>query len=281
MNAKKLYKKLDIDFKLDLCRDDWSRMDFNEFISKNFKKRYMGILLDNAKEIDVVYTAVFPSDNVLNKILELEKQEVLLITHHPMVWDIRITPVFQDINPQLLPRLKEQKISIYTIHVPLDKNGEYSTTTNLAKNLGVDPEGEFYEYFGVKVGIYGKTNLNNPEELTNQLSSKIKHKAKLWKYGSDEIKDQKVALVAGGGNEIDIIQEIIDLGINTYVTGITALNEYSQKVHDFEKQNEINVIGGTHYSTEKFACIELCKYFEKLDLKCEFIEDSPVLEDLE
>ncbi|MFX1467285.1 MAG: Nif3-like dinuclear metal center hexameric protein [Promethearchaeota archaeon] len=281
MKAKRLYKNLDIDFELDLCRDNWSQMDFNEFISENFKRRYMGLLLDNSKEINIAYTAVFPSDNVLNKILEIGQQNVLLITHHPMVWDIRITPVFQDINPKLLPRLKEQKISIYTIHVPLDKNSDYSTTTNLARTLGVNPEGEFYEYFGVKVGIYGKVDIKTPEQLTNRLISKIKHKAKLWKYGSDEIKNQKVALVAGGGNEIDIIQEVIDLGINTYVTGITALNEYSQKVHDFERQNRINIIGGTHYSTEKFACIELCKYFEKLDLNCEFIEDSPVLEDLE
>ena len=101
------------------------------------------------------------------------------------------------------------------------------------------------------------------------------------KYGSDKIKDQKVALIAGGGNEIEIIQEIIDLGINTYVTGITALNEYSKEVHEFEKENGINIIGGTHYSTEKFACIALCKYFKKLGLNCEFLEDFPVLEDLE
>ena len=37
----------------------------------------------------------------------------------------------------------------------------------------------------------------------------------------------------------------------------------------------------THYSTEKFACIALCDYFEELGLNCEFIEDNPVLEDIE
>ncbi len=281
MNANKLYKKLDIDFELDLCRDDWSVMDFNEYISDNFKKRYMGILLDNSQEINSVYTAVFPSNNVLNKILELGKEDILLVTHHPMIWDIRNTPVFLDINLKLLPKLKEQKISIYTIHVPLDKNGEYSTTINLAKALEITPEGEFYEYYGVKVGIYGKTDLKTPEELADKLSSRVGHKTKLWKYGSDEIQDQKVALISGGGNEIDIIQEILDLGINTYITGITAINEYSQKTHEFEKEKGINVIGGTHYSTEKFACIALCKYFEKLGLSCDFLEDHPVLEDLE
>ena len=282
MDAKELYQKLDDDFELDLCKDDWSSMDYNEYISDNFRKRYMGVLLDNSISIKSVCTAVFPSDLVLDKLLKSGKKEVLLVTHHPMIWDIRKAPqIFTDINPKFLPILKERQISIYTIHVPLDKNGKYSTTTNLAKALEIAPEGEFYEYFGVKVGIYGKTELKTPEELAEKLRAVVGHKVKLWKYGSNEINDNYVALVAGGGNEVEIVQEIIDLRINTYITGITLLNEYSRPTHDFEKNYKINLIGGTHYSTEKFACIALCDYFKKVKLPCKFIEDIPVLDDLE
>jgi len=282
MNAKELYQKLDEDFELELCKDDWSRMDYNEYISDNFKNRYMGVLLDNSINIKSVYTAVFPSDLVLDKILKSGKKNVLLVTHHPMVWDIRKAPqIFTDINPRFLPILKERQISIYTIHVPLDKNSKYSTTTNLAKVLDIVPEGEFYEYFGVKVGLYGKTELSTIEKLAEKFRSVVGHKIKLWKYGYNEIKGNNVALVAGGGNEIDIIQEILDLGINTYITGVTLLNDYSKPTHDFEKNHKINLIGGTHYSTEKFACIALCDYFKNINIPCEFIEDFPVLEDLE
>ncbi|KKN18871.1 hypothetical protein LCGC14_0951510 [marine sediment metagenome] len=281
MKAKKLYKQLDFDFELDSCKDDWAAMDYNEFISENFRNRYMGILLDNSEEIDSVYTAVFPSNKVLNEILESTGENILLFTHHAMVWDIRNTSVFQNIDRKLLPKLKRKKISIYSLHVPLDKNGEFATTSNLAKALEITPEEEFYEYFGVRVGIIGRTKLNTPEELANKLSTVVDHKTKLWKYGSDYIKEHKVALVAGGGNNLEGIEEIIELGINTYVTGITAHNEFSKEVHEFEKKNKINLIGGTHYSTEKFACISMCKYFEHLGLNCEFVEDNPVLEDLE
>lgn len=281
MKAKKVYKKLDSDFELDLCKDDWSGMDFNEYVSDNFKARHMGILLDNSREIDYVYTAVFPSDLILNKIIESGKENVLLVSHHAMIWDIRKPSIFQDINPDLLPKLKQQKISIYAMHVPLDKNDTYSTSTNLAKALDITIEGDFYEYFGVKVGVYGKTELNNPEQLADRLKSKVGHKTKLWKYGSDEIKNHKVAVVAGGGNNIEGIEDIIELGINTYVTGVTVLNDFSKEVHDFERENKINIIGGTHYSTEKFACIALIEYFKKIGLTCEFIEDQPILEDIE
>ena len=281
MKAKKLYKKLDSDFELDKLKDDWKEMEYNQYISGNFKKRYMGVLLDNSQDIDCVYTAVFPSDKVLNQILKSGKDNILLVTHHPMIWDIRNPSIFLNISKNLLPILKQKKISIYSIHVPLDKNGEYSTSTNLARSLELDIEGEFYEYFGVKVGVIGTTKLTTPEELAEKLKSVVGHTTKLWNYGSEEILNHKVAGVGGGGNNREGIEEIVDLGINTYVTGVTVLNDFSRKVHEFEKENRINIIGGTHYSTEKFACIALCKYFEKLGLNCEFIEDEPVLEDIE
>lgn len=58
-----------------------------------------------------------------------------------------------------------------------------------------------------------------------------------------------------------IINEMMDNNIKILITGVTIVNEISQKTHEFEKANCINVLGGTHYSTEKFAPIEMCRYF--------------------
>jgi len=52
------------------------------------------------------------------------------------------------------------------------------------------------------------------------------------------------------------------------------------EAHKIAEENGINVLGGTHYSTEKFACIAMVDYFKKLNLPSEFIEDEPVLEDM-
>jgi putative NIF3 family GTP cyclohydrolase 1 type 2 len=198
-----------------------------------------------------------------------------------MIWDIRKAPkVFTNINKELLQKLRDKRISIYTLHTPLDKNSEYSTSVNLARVLGIKKIGDFCEYFGVMVGVIGTTELKTIEELYNRLSSVVDHKTKLWNYGSNEIKDQKVALIAGGGNEAESNQKIIDIGINTFVTGITLLNDYSKKAHDVAKSGNLNIIGGTHYSTEKFACMKMCEYFENLGIQTEFIEDVPILEDM-
>ena len=277
MNAKKLFEQLDTDFELDKCSDEFE-MDYNKYISDNFKKRKMGVFVDNTETINHVHTAVFPSDTVLEEVLASGKENILLFTHHPMNWDIRKAPnVFSNIDKELLRRLKERKISIYTLHVPLDKNGEYSTSTNYAKAIGVSKENEFCEYHGVFVGVIGKVECKTVEELADRVKSAVGHNVKLYKYGSIELQD--VAVVAGGGNDKIVVDQIPD-SVNTLVTGISCLNDYSKLAHEIEKERRINLIGATHYSTEKFACIKMCEYFRKKGLDCSFIVDEPVMEDM-
>ena len=137
MNTKELYQKLEIDFELGKCRDEWDNIDFDaEFVTENFRKRYIGILADNTEEINKVYTAVFPSEKVMEEVLKRNEQNILLFTHHPVDWKIKSgQSPFVNLNRSLLQKFKENKISIYTLHTPLDRNGEYSTSVNFAKNL--------------------------------------------------------------------------------------------------------------------------------------------------
>lgn len=286
MNAKELYQKLEIDFELDKCRDDWDKIDFDaEFVTENFRKRFIGILADNTEEINKVYTAVFPSEKVMQEILERKEKNILLFTHHPVDWRIREgQSPFVNLNRSLLQKFKENKISIYTLHTPLDRNGKYSTSVNFAKALGVIQIGEFAEYFGFLSGIIGTTDCKNIFEIAKKFKEAVGHEIKVWNYGADEITDNKVAVVAGGGNDPEILSEITKLGINTFLTGVTYPNqnyEPSLQAHKVAKENKINVIGGTHYSTEKFACIKMVDYFKKLGIQSEFIRDNPDTGDLE
>lgn len=286
MNAKKLYQKLNNDFKINECQDDWSNIDFDaDFVTENFRKRYIGILVDNTDEIQKVYTAVFPSEKVMNEVLKSGEKNIMLFTHHPVDWKIRPgQSPFVNFNTDLLQKFRDNKISIYTLHTPLDRNGEYSTSVNFLKALGIAQEGEFAEYFGFLSGVIGKTNYKNVSEMAEKFEKAVGHKVKIWNYGTDEIKDGKVAVVAGGGNDPEILSEVAKLGINIFLTGVTYPNqdyEPSILAHKVAKGNKINMIGGTHYSTEKFACIGMTEYFEKLGIPAEFLQDDPDMGDLE
>ena len=282
MKAAKLYAQLEKDFIKPGLSDEWFKYmeSIADFISDNYKERSMGLVCDNAKEINGVYTAVFPSDNVMQAVLDKDEQDIMLFVHHPSNWDITKIPIFQLMSRSLLEKFREQRISIYNLHVPLDNYSEYSTSATLAKALGLTALRPFFEYYGSFACVFGKTKLTTVQEMKDRFASILGHRASLYQYGKDEIKNGNVAVAAGGGNIVEIHEVMARDGVNLLVTGVTIKNNFTQKSHDSAREKKINLLGGTHYSTEKPACQAMCGYFKKLGLPSEFIEGTPGMEDL-
>ncbi|MBU1177090.1 Nif3-like dinuclear metal center hexameric protein [Patescibacteria group bacterium] len=164
MKATKLYQHLEKDFITSEMSDEWAQhMDsVVDFFSENFKKRSMGLVCDFATEINKVYTAVFPSKEIMQRILNDGTQDAMFFVHHPSIWDIRKAPeVFQQMDRELLKQFKDRRISIYNLHVPLDNYGEYSTSVSLAKALGIKPEKAFAPYFGALAGVLENRFINS------------------------------------------------------------------------------------------------------------------------
>lgn len=282
MKATQLYKQLENDFITPEMIDEWAQyMDsVADFLSENFKKRSMGLVCDFATEINKVYTAVFPSREIMQRILDDLTQDTMLFVHHPSIWDIRKAPeVFQQMDRGLLQQFKDRKISIYNLHVPLDNYGEHSTSVTFAKALGIIPNKPFAPYFGALAGVFGKAESATVQDLRKKFQEIVGHKVSLYNYGDSRINERTAAVVAGGGLD-ETIEEIAQNKVNVLVTGITAKNDHSKKAHEFAEKHRINVLGGTHYSTEKFACISMVDYFKKIGLPSNFIEDKPIMEDM-
>ena len=283
MKAMVLYEQLEKDFIKPGISDEWTKHmgSITDFLSDNFKQRSMGLVCDNSEEINKVYTAVFPSNAVMQSILDRDETDVMLFVHHPSIWNLKnAPPIFQEMDRGLLLKFKERRISIFNLHHPLDNYGEYSTSVSLARVLGVEPDKTFGMYCGALCGVFGKTECKNVQVLRDKFTTAIEHRTSLYQYGTDEIRDQKIAVVAGGGNDMFILEEIAAEGINTFVTGVSMKAGFSKEPHDFAEKNRINILGGTHYSTEKPACQAMCEYFSELGLPAEFIEGEPTLEDM-
>lgn len=251
------------------------------FLCENFIARSMGLVCDFAVDINRVYTAVFPSPKVMQEILDADVRDAMFFVHHPAIWDIRKAPaIFQPMDTMLVSEFKERRISIYNLHVPLDNFGEYSTSVSLARSLCLEINKPFAPYFGGLAGVFASTDTQTVQNLCKTFEDAVEHKVSFYGYGDNEIKNGRVALVAGGGNSIDVLEEIASEGINLFVTGITAKNDFSKDAHAFAESHGISILCGTHYSTEKFACIALLNYFEKMQLPCKFLPDTPILEDM-
>ncbi|MDU1413845.1 MAG: Nif3-like dinuclear metal center hexameric protein [Clostridium sp.] len=282
MKAKDLYDKLEKDFIVDGLTDNWAMFmgSIEEYLTYSFKERSMGLVCDFTDEIKKVYTAVFPTKNVMTKILEDGVKDALLFMHHPSVWDIRGKKSFYQMDKEMLKKFKDNRISIYILHVPLDNYGQYSTSKTLADVLGLEIETPFKSYCGALSGVIGKTTCKTIEELNSNFSKVLGHNTKLYKYGKSMIRDGRVAIVAGGGNSIETVKEMIENKVDVLITGVSTNTSKFFEVHEFEKNNCINVLGGTHYSTERFTCEKMCEYFENINLPSEFIPGEPVYEDM-
>jgi putative NIF3 family GTP cyclohydrolase 1 type 2 len=282
MKAKTLYEQLERDFIAPGLSDDWAphMAGVADFLCDNFKKRSMGLVCDFTPKIDKVYTAVFPSKLVMEEVLDSGAENAMLFVHHPSIWDIRLAPeTFQQMDRETLKRFRERNISIYNLHVPLDNYGEYSTSVTLAKALGIEPKKAFAPYFGGLAGVFGKTEFSAVKDLKIKFEEAVSHAVSLYNYGSNEIKGGIAAVAAGGGNSVETLKEVFKEGANVFITGIAVKNDYSKEAHESAKELGISIMGGTHYSTERFACFAMAGYFKKLGLPAEFIEDVPVMED--
>ena len=286
MRASNLCSQLEKDFVKQGIVETWYNENWKnqEYICDNFKQRSLGLLCDFTKEVNKVYTAVFPSDKVIVKILNDGITDAMLFCHHPLVWEIgrpqNPNIAFHDINAELLEIMKERRISLFNFHLPLDNFNEYSTSKTLAEALRIKILKPFGKFGGATCGIIGITDCKTIHEFNTHYSQTVGHETKLYQYGDGVIKDGMVGICAGGGNDFNIVPQFAEEGLNVHIVGISVNNPFTAETHNFEKEHGINLIGGTHYSTEKYACIAICKYFEKIGLLAEFICDVPCLYDL-
>ena len=281
MKATDLYSRLEQNFVKPGMTDDWYKYmpELDEYLCDNFKQRSIGLMCDFAEEINKVYTAVFPSNNVINKILADGVHDAMLFVHHASDWDLAKIPgkAFHNVPTKLLEKLKEQRISLFCFHTPLDAFSEYSTSKTLADTLGITVEKPFHQYEGALVGVVGTTDCKDINELNTRYSQLVGHETKLYQYGNSTI--TKIGVVAGGGCDVAVMKDMAENGLDVLVTGI-GRDVRTTEPHDLAKVHNINILGGTHYSSEKFACIAMCSYFAKLGLAVEFVNGEPCMVDL-
>ncbi|HFG9486865.1 TPA: Nif3-like dinuclear metal center hexameric protein, partial [Clostridioides difficile] len=286
IKAIELYKKLDLEFNIKNINDDWSFMNFeNDFITPEFRKKYIGLVLDNAQNINKVYTTTFPDKEIIKQVIDKDEKDILIFSHHAMGYIASDEGFpFHDIPLSYMEEMKNRRISFYVLHSPLDNYSDYSTSVSFAKAMGLEIVKPFCKYDDkIEVGVICKTSLKSIEEIKELIKKSVGHDVKLYDYGDSVLKDGLVAIAAGGGSYPFVAREVAELGINLYITGFTKPLKHFEPVlefHQIAKDNLINVIGATHYSTEKFACMGMVDYFKNLGLESEFLQGKYYLEDL-
>lgn len=291
-----LLRIFDKEFDVKRVIDNWEFCYDEEFL-KYAQKEFVngsqtGLVIRNSDDVSVIYTAFSPSRYVLEQIRKRGVKGSLLVVKHPFDWDGSSKGLgfinFSEFDFELM---KEMGINLYSLHTPMDKNRNddvVSTAYGFARVIGLKVEREFASQNernpSLLLGLIGSVDESSFEKLSKRLSNQLDFDVKTLKFAGDSV--NKVAVVTGGGFVPRIVQEAKDLGVDTFITGVVTPNgsEFSRVNYPPAfaqiKAIGINVIGCSHYLTEKWAMEFSVSYFSKY-CKAEFVEDKLAYKRLE
>ncbi|MBR9679795.1 MAG: Nif3-like dinuclear metal center hexameric protein [Candidatus Altiarchaeota archaeon] len=211
-----------------------------------------GLQVEAGQKIEKIVTSV----DVGLEVFKLAKKSGadLLITHHGLYWK-GAEFLMTGINADRIKSLLDNKLSLYSCHLPLDVHPKIGNNVLIMQALGITE----YERFG-KIGYSAKLKLEL-SELVSLVSDKI-GKTNLLKFGSDKVNN----LIVSSGGSTDTVFSA--------PTGSTfLLGEFQHYGYHFAKEKQLNIISAGHYATETFGVRALGNTIQKkFGLECKFID---------
>jgi putative NIF3 family GTP cyclohydrolase 1 type 2 len=287
VKLEQLVAELDAYFRVPQVRDDdWSRAFehvypepyWREYVVPGWEGHWNGLSLRGADEIERVVTCVFPSD----RIVEGLEPATFLFSEHPL--DFADEPGFLPLSLESYELMRELGISFYNAHAPLDMHPEVSPSRLCAQGVGLEDLEEYFPICGGIPGgaaIIGQSRLN-VDGLADALRSYLGPEIKVHVLTRPRAESGRVAMVAGGGALIDILEASLERGCQTYVTGNAAttcrLDFVQEQVRAFRERADaagLTLIDAMHYGMEKPPQLAMVEWFRARGLPAEFVPDGP------
>lgn len=287
MKLNTIVSELDAYFRVPEVRnDDWSEL-FAElypdpywrvYAEPGYEGRWNGLMVRGGDEVESVVTCVFPSDRI---VAELEPN-TLLFSEHPL--DFADAPGFLPLARQSFEAMRERRISFYHAHAPLDMHPEVSPSRLCAQGVGLE---HLEEYFPIADGIPGGAAIVGDSRLTieglaDAFRAFLGPEILVHVLTRPRQVAGRVAVVAGGGAQREILEASLERGCETYVTGNAATNcrleHVQEQVRDFRSLAEergIALLDAMHYGMEKPPQLAMVGWFTKRGLPAEFVPDGP------
>jgi putative NIF3 family GTP cyclohydrolase 1 type 2 len=191
--------------------------DPTQIFEADFCQRTNGLMLRSGDTVREVVCAAFPSPDILATLLATVSEEALLFVHHP--FDMEVSGVgFLPVPPDALARLKARGISVYACHAPMDCHDGVGTNASIVEAFDVQVEQRFAEY---GPGFAGRIGSITPTEL-----DALVRKGRAV-FGVDRVEIggakpaliRRIAIVAGGGDDPELLEEAEQRGAQAYITG--------------------------------------------------------------
>jgi putative NIF3 family GTP cyclohydrolase 1 type 2 len=287
LTLDEVVSELDAYFRVpDVENDDWSpafesvyaEPYWRDYVEPGYEGKWNGLMVRGAGEVERVATCVFPSDRIVAAL----EPGTLLFSEHPL--DFADEPGFLPLSRESFETLKGRACGFFHAHAPLDMHPEVSPSRLCAQGVGLEALEEYYPIAdGIPGGaaIVGDSGLSL-EGLADAFRAYLGSEIEVHVLTRPRYEAGRVAVVAGGGADVDILQASLERGCTTYVTGNAAttcrLDWVQEKVRAFRKladHADVALIDAMHYGMEKPPQLAMADWFRRLGLPAEFVPDGP------
>ena len=270
----------------DVENDDWSPQFetvyaepyWREYVEPGYEGKWNGLMVRGSGDVERAATCVFPSDRIVGGL----QSGTLLFSEHPL--DFADEPGFLPLSRESFETLKQRTCGFFHAHAPLDMHPEVSPSRLCAEGVGLAALEEYYPIAdGIPGGaaIVGDSGLSL-EGLADAFRAYLGSEIKVHVITRPRYEAGRVAVVAGGGADVDILAASIERGCQTYVTGNAATNcrldWVQEKVREFRQLAEeagVALLDAMHYGMEKPPQLAMVRWLRRRGLPAEFVPDGP------
>jgi putative NIF3 family GTP cyclohydrolase 1 type 2 len=251
---------------------------WRDYIEPSWQGPWNGLMVRGAEEVERVATCVFPSDRIVASL----EPRTLLFSEHPV--DFADEPGFLPLSRESFEVLRGPASGFYHVHGPIDMHPEVSPSRLCAQGVGLE---QLEEYFPIAEGIPGGAAIIGESRLTleglaDAFRAYLGPEIKVHVLTRPREQAGRVAVAAGGGAQREILEESLERGCHTFVTGNAATNcrlDIVQKtVREFRAladEEGVALIDAMHYGMEKPPQLAMVEWFEARGVPAVFVPDGP------
>jgi dinuclear metal center YbgI/SA1388 family protein len=224
-----------------------------------------GLQFANSGQVTRVAAAVDFSRATIRGAIDVGAE--LLIVHHGMFWGGAMPVVgaayerFRD--------LVRHDVAVYASHLPLDRHPELGNNVLLARELDLQPSGEFARYKGVAIGLTGEADLPTAD-LVDRASAFARRHGGALRTTPVAVgrRTRRWALCTGAGASSESIREAVSLGADTLIVG-----EGPHHTAIDAAEHDVAILYCGHYATETLGVRALAeRAARELGLEWTFVE---------
>jgi hypothetical protein len=180
-----------------------------------------------------------------------------------------------------------QGISVYACHAPMDCHDEIGTNASITEAFRVEVERSFAQYgngFSGRVGVIRPVSLDDLIAMGKAVFGVERAEV----GGAKPVHISRVAIVAGGGDDVELMEEAEELGAQAYITGEwytrTQPPEESERqwaetnraaCRAYAASSQMALLGFSHAATEHLVMKrQMADWFRRRGLPVECLEQS-------